>query len=207
MDDAELDRLDRDLTLAAARPLPPFDPGELRRRLRRISAAPWWRLAGGLLVTAALVPLAWWAALLVAWFVLPEPIVELIDHRRTFAGLDGPDELLAVERRLYARQLQRERFSVVFGLGFGGLMLGLGLWTDRLPLAIVAGGFALAAVARFLLIVGPLARANRDVGGEEPYRWTVVVLVFGIFLVAPFLIVWGLVRDTWRRLTGRGGAE
>jgi hypothetical protein len=201
-----LESLELDLTRASARLRGAgYDPRRTRRRL-------WWS-EHGQLVGIALVAIVglgalgtgqWLHVACVLLVLLPRRIERWQERRTERAELLLSDDFLERERALLAKRAEGERTIGLLMLGIGALVAGLawlkdgpapGLWF----LAALLAGYALVRVA----LIGPaLNRELVDLGGEPVGGWLYHLLMASLIALVPFLVVFGIVRRTVRRLRG-----
>jgi hypothetical protein len=201
-----LESLELDLTRAGARLRKAgYDPRRTRRRL-------WWSEYGPIagVVVVALAGLGalgtgqWLHVACVLLVLLPRRIERWQTRRQERADLLLQDDFLERERALLERRAGGERTLGLLMLGLGALFAGLawlkdgsapGLWF----LAALLAGYALVRLA----LVGPaLNRELVDLGGEPVGGWIYHVLVAVLIALAPFLLLFGIVRRAVRRLRG-----
>lgn len=204
--------LDRDLGRVARRiSRQGFEPRGVLRRLRRaqrrfaIAAAAWALLA----IAAGLMLGSWLLAAALALFLLPDRVRAFRARSAQLAALTKEGELLGLERGLLEDQLLRLRMSIAGDLVLAALFAGVGSLT-RVPhlFWLLAAAIAGIALARGGMLVPPLMRELRDLGGA-PCRGVLFTFLLALMLVAaPFLVVAGMIARGLRRLLGRsdGGA-
>ncbi|MCY2959359.1 MAG: hypothetical protein NTY35_04270 [Planctomycetota bacterium] len=202
-----LESLELDLGRAATRlRAAGFDPRRTRRRL-------WWSeygpIAGIVLVALSGLLAAgighWVHVGCVLLFLLPRRIDRWRARRAEREALLVADDFLERERALLEDRASGERTLGVLFLGVGTLIAVLawtkdgpapGLWT----LSAMLGAYALFRIA----VIGPaLARELRDLGGEPEDGWLFPVLMAALIAIAPFAVVYGILRRAVRRMLGR----
>ena len=182
-----------------------FDPSRTRRRLWWMLVGPWlWLVLLVGLVAAAAATEPWYVALGLGVLLLPGSVFAVRERHRELSSL-GDSELGAFERAYFAKQLQQQRLGVVLEGGLAAVFGVLAFATGATGLAGLAAVLAAVAAARLVVALPPLARANRDVGGEEPPKWIVLGILFLALLLAPFYGLGKFARGIWRRLGGGGG--
>lgn len=202
-----LESLELDLGRAATRlRAAGFDPRRTRRRL-------WWSeygpIAGIVLVALSGLLAAgvghWLHVGCVLLFLLPRRIDRWRERRAEREALLVEDDFLERERALLEKRASGERTLGVVFLGLAALVAVLA-WTKDGPgpslwfFSALCAAYALFRIA----VIGPaLARELRDLGGEPEEGWFMPVLMAVLIMMAPFLVLFGIVRRAVRRLLGR----
>lgn len=202
----QIDGLDDSLKRVAARlGQKGFDA---RRTVRRLRFQRWWRLvsfAFALVVIAgAFWAGAWGPALIGCWVVIPNRWRKLRERQVELDALLIDGDFLEAERKRVERQLDWVRILTLLELlcvlNFSGLALykphmAFGYWT-------LAGMLAISASVRLLWVTPALRREFKDLGGEEDSGWIMALFTFGFLILAPFLIVGGMLYRGVRSLLG-----
>lgn len=202
-----LESLEQDLVRAAARlRAAGFDPRRTRRRL-------WWSEYGPIAGMAIVVVVGLVAAWIGQWlhvgcvllFLLPWRIGRWRARQAERAALLVEDDFLERERALLERRGSSERTLGVLFLGVAALIATLA-WTKdgHAPgLWALSAAFAAYALVRIAVIGPALARELRDLGGEPSGGWTIHVLTAALIALAPFVVLYGILRRAVRRALGR----
>lgn len=178
------------------------------RTVRRLRFQRWWRIVSFVfalvVVAGAFWAGAWGPALLGCWIVIPNRWRALRERQVELDALLVDGDFLEAERKRVERKLSWVRIltllELLFALNFGGLALykphlALGYWT-------LAGMLAISASVRLLWVTPALRRELKDLGGEEDDGWVMALFTFGFLMLAPFLIVGGVIYRGVRSLLG-----
>lgn len=207
--ESDFDSLDRALARTAARhPMPPLDPRHLRRRQLRLEAGPclWLFCVLGLLAAAAF-DRSWWLAGGLAALLLPGAIARVVGRHREIVALGAAEDFVAYERTYFAAEANHQRAAVLLEAILAVVFAIVAWRTGDAWRWSVPALFGALAIWRSCTVLPVVERANRDVGGELPHRWSLQVLLLGLFLVAPLLLVAGVVRGAWAGLRRRFGGR
>ena len=193
----DLENLDGALARVAQRLAANTDPVvRAAARVRKLEREPWMRLLWTIAIAA--VGLATGAYLIAAGLalaVLPRRIDGVRERRAEIDNLHSAGDLLELERKSATKRLQGACGRIVLFLAIG-LFCGIAaLWAAN-PLGLVVTGGILVVAAAFgaAFMVPRLVRELRDLGGDPRDVWFRSIVITVLFLLFPFLFVFGVVR-------------
>jgi hypothetical protein len=181
-----------------------FDADAVLRRSRRVNPGPWLSLVFvALLALAALATGHWIAALAIAAVLLPDRILAIREDQDELRALATRDDFLDALKARVERQMLLERSNFLLRLaGAAALALLSRTQPEAAPMLVVSAGILAWGILRFAVVAPRLVRELEDLGGSTQAGW-VVALVFTTFVIAaPFLVLYGVLRRTVRRVRG-----